>query len=144
MKFICAECGCEYPLDGLDYQCPCGGLFQLSKAPGETVGAGVSLGEVPTPALRRKLGHTEVYLKLDYLQPTGSFKDRGAFVLINKLRELGIREVVEDSSGNAGAAIAGYCAAAGIRTRHNQYSSFHQILRARSRYSRRGGVMNGA
>ena len=115
MKFICAECGCEYPLDGLDYQCPCGGLFQLSKAPGETVGAGVSLGEVPTPALRRKLGHTEVYLKLDYLQPTGSFKDRGAFVLINKLRELGIREVVEDSSGNAGAAIAGYCAAAGIR-----------------------------
>lgn len=115
MNFSCAACGREYPLVGLDYQCQCGGLFQLKKAPGETVGAGVSLGEVATPVLRRKLGRTEVHLKLDYLQPTGSFKDRGAFVLINKLRELGIREVVEDSSGNAGAAIAGYCAAAGIR-----------------------------
>jgi threonine synthase len=115
MNFACAACGRDYPLDGLNYQCQCGGLFQLKKAPGETVGAEVSLGEGLTPVLRRKLGNTAVHLKLDYLQPTGSFKDRGAFVLINKLRELGIREVVEDSSGNAGAAIAGYCAAAGIR-----------------------------
>jgi threonine synthase len=115
MNFYCAECGQEYPLDGLDYQCRCGGLFSLKKEAGETIGAGVSLGEVVTPVLRRKLGHTEVYLKLDYLQPTGSFKDRGAFAMINKLKELGIREVVEDSSGNAGAAIAGYCAAAGIK-----------------------------
>ena len=35
-------------------------------------------------------------------------------MLISKLKELGIREVVEDSSGNAGAAIAGYCARAEI------------------------------
>lgn len=115
MNFYCADCGQEYPLDGLDYQCRCGGLFSLKKAAGETVRTTVSLGEMPTPVLRRKLLHTEVYLKLDYLQPTGSFKDRGAFALINKLLELGIREVVEDSSGNAGAAIAGYCAAAGIK-----------------------------
>ncbi len=115
MNFYCPDCGREYPLAGLDYRCRCGGLFKLKKAPGEAVGAAVSLGEVVTPVLRRKLAHTEVYLKLDYLQPTGSFKDRGAFALINKLKELGIREVVEDSSGNAGAAIAGYCAAAGIK-----------------------------
>ncbi|MBU2700177.1 threonine synthase [Sporomusaceae bacterium BoRhaA] len=35
--------------------------------------------------------------------------------MVNKLKELGIKEVVEDSSGNAGAAFAGYCAAAGIK-----------------------------
>ena len=94
MNFSCADCGREYPLDGLDYQCQCGGLFQLKKATGKTVDAEVSLGEIPTPVLRRKLGNTAVHLKLDYLQPTGSFKDRGAFVLINKLRELGIRDKV--------------------------------------------------
>ncbi len=115
MNFYCADCGREYPLAGLDYRCGCGGLFSLKKQPGETIGAGVSLGEVVTPVLRRRLGSVEACLKLDYLQPTGSFKDRGAFALINKLKELGIREVVEDSSGNAGAAIAGYCAAAGIK-----------------------------
>ena len=75
MNFSCADCGREYPLDGLDYQCQCGGLFQLKKATGKTVDAEVSLGEIPTPVLRRKLGNTAVHLKLDYLQPTGSFKD---------------------------------------------------------------------
>jgi threonine synthase len=58
-------------------------------------------------------GH-RVLLKIDYLFPTGSYKDRGATVLISKARELGIKKVVEDSSGNAGSAIAAYCARAGI------------------------------
>jgi len=49
------------------------------------------------------------------MSPSGSFKDRGAFVLTIALKELVIKEVVEDSSGNAGAAIAAYCAAARIR-----------------------------
>jgi threonine synthase len=115
MNFFCADCGQEYPLDGLDYQCRCGGLFKLKKEHNETAGGEVSLGEGTTPVLKRKIQHMDVYLKLDYLQPTGSFKDRGAWVMINMLKELGIREVVEDSSGNAAAAIAGYCAAAGIR-----------------------------
>ena len=54
------------------------------------------------------------YLKLDFIAPTGSYKDRGASVLLSKLVELGVREAVEDSSGNAGAAVAAYCARAGI------------------------------
>jgi len=58
-------------------------------------------------------GH-RVLLKIDYLFPTGSYKDRGATVLISKLKELGIQKVIEDSSGNAGTAIAAYCAKAGI------------------------------
>jgi threonine synthase len=55
-----------------------------------------------------------VLLKLDHLFPSGSYKDRGAAVLMSKVAELGIERVVEDSSGNAGAAIAAYAAAAGI------------------------------
>ena len=115
MNFTCSICGKEYPIDGLDYQCACGGLFKLIKIKEEKIATTVSLGEVKTPLVKKKLLHREVYLKIDYMSPSGSFKDRGAFVLINALKELGIKEVVEDSSGNAGAAIAAYCAAAGIR-----------------------------
>ena len=57
----------------------------------------------------------KILLKQDHLFPSGSYKDRGASVLISKIKELGIKTVVEDSSGNAGAAIAGYCAKANIR-----------------------------
>ena len=115
MHFYCPVCEKEYPIEGLDYQCECGGLFKLYKELEEKITATVSLGEVKTPLLKRTLQEREVYLKLDYMQPTGSFKDRGAFAMVNKLKELGIKEVVEDSSGNAGAAFAGYCAAAGIK-----------------------------
>ena len=55
------------------------------------------------------------YVKLDYVNPTGSYKDRGASVLLSHLKELGVTEVVEDSSGNAGAAIAAYSTRAKIR-----------------------------
>ena len=76
----------------------------------------VTLGEGMTPLIpldaAADSGH---YVKLDYLCPTGSYKDRGASVLLTHLKALGVEEVVEDSSGNAGAAIAAYCARAGIR-----------------------------
>jgi threonine synthase len=55
-----------------------------------------------------------VVLKLESLAPTGSFKDRGAAVLVTALRSLGITRVVEDSSGNAGASLAAYAAQVGI------------------------------
>src|SRR5690606_5607327 len=58
----------------------------------------------------------QLSLKLDYLFPGASFKDRGATVLISKLKEWGIRSLVEDSSGNAGASIASYAARAGMET----------------------------
>jgi len=53
-------------------------------------------------------------VKIDYLFPTGSYKDRGATVLMSKMKEWGVQKVVEDSSGNAGSAVAAYCAKAGI------------------------------
>ncbi|RLE79245.1 MAG: threonine synthase, partial [Thermoprotei archaeon] len=77
----------------------------------------VSLGEGFTPIMVREISGTKVVYKLDFLNPTGSFKDRGASVLISHLNEIGIKEIVEDSSGNAGAAIAAYSKAAGIKCR---------------------------
>ena len=52
--------------------------------------------------------------KLDYLLPTGSFKDRGAALLTEHFRAQGTRALIVDSSGNAAAAMAGYCAANGL------------------------------
>jgi len=72
------------------------------------------MGEGLTPLEEMEFGSHRVWVKIDYLFPTGSYKDRGAAVLISKARELGIKKVVEDSSGNAGGAIAAYCSRAGI------------------------------
>lgn len=46
--------------------------------------------------------------------PTLSFKDRGAAVLAAHARHIGARRIIQDSSGNAGAAVAAYAARAGI------------------------------
>lgn len=115
MKFICSVCKREYYIGGMNYKCECGGLFKLIKGSGEYIKNSVSLGEMKTPILKRTIKGVEMYIKLDYMMPTGSYKDRGAHALINTLKEYGIKEVVEDSSGNAGAAIAAYCASAGIK-----------------------------
>lgn len=75
----------------------------------------VSLGEMITPISTLKLpNQREILVKQDQLFPTGSYKDRGAAVLISFLKELGVREVIQDSSGNAGASIAAYAASANI------------------------------
>jgi threonine synthase len=74
----------------------------------------VTLGEGCTPLVERTVDGTPVLFKLDFLNPSGSFKDRGASVLVTYLRHLGVRSMVEDSSGNAGAALAAYAAAAGM------------------------------
>lgn len=70
-----------------------------------------------TPLTSVTLGGHTFDLKLNFLCPTGSFKDRGTTVMMSKLREWGLTEIVEDSSGNAGASVAAYSAAAGIPAR---------------------------
>ena len=77
----------------------------------------VSLGEGMTPLLEAVFDGTRVLLKAEYLAPTGSFKDRGASVLLSRLKEMGVEEILEDSSGNAGCSLAAYAAAAGIKCR---------------------------
>lgn len=115
MHFYCSDCSNVFPIHGLDYQCKCGGLFKLHKTKEDKIPLTISLGEIKTPMVKRNIGGHDVNIKIDYMSPTGSFKDRGAFVMVNAMKALGITEVVEDSSGNAGAAFAGYCAAAGIK-----------------------------
>jgi len=73
-----------------------------------------TFGEGFTPLTPAEILGRTVYFKLDHLFPSGSYKDRGASVLISRAKEMGVDRVVEDSSGNAGAAVAAYCAGAGI------------------------------
>ncbi len=75
----------------------------------------VSLGEGMTPMVPWEMDGRPVWIKQENLLPTGSFKDRGAALLISRAKELGLQAVVEDSSGNAGAAVAAYAARAGIQ-----------------------------
>jgi threonine synthase len=79
----------------------------------------VSLGEGMTPVKQapnygRMIDISDLALKLDYLNPTGSFKDRGTTVAVSKLKELSVSSAMDDSSGNAGVSLAAYCASAGI------------------------------
>ncbi|MEU7314877.1 pyridoxal-phosphate dependent enzyme [Streptomyces sp. NPDC007083] len=74
----------------------------------------VSLGEGCTPLLARTWGGVEVGFKLEWFNPSGSFKDRGSSVMISALAAQGVDQVLEDSSGNGGSSVAAYCAAAGV------------------------------
>ncbi|WP_129114413.1 pyridoxal-phosphate dependent enzyme [Halegenticoccus tardaugens] len=72
----------------------------------------VTLGEGMTPLVDAPAW--DASFKLEYVFPTGSFKDRGATTTLSRAVELGAEKVIEDSSGNAGAAIAAYAARAGL------------------------------
>ena len=133
MSLLCSVCGEEYSTDNPIWRCSCGSTLDVkfsSKFPIDKimtrlpnmwryreaipVSHPVSYCEGFTPIVREKISGKKVHLKLEYLFPSGSYKDRGASVLISKAKELGFNHVVEDSSGNAGAAIAAYSAKAGI------------------------------
>lgn len=74
----------------------------------------VSFDEPTTPLVRASWGELDLYFKVEGCLPTGSFKDRGSATLVGWLRDSGVERVVADSSGNAGASIAAYCARARI------------------------------
>jgi threonine synthase len=74
----------------------------------------VTLGEGGTALLNVEWQGRPVLFKMESMAPTGSFKDRGSSALVTALRGVGVRRVVEDSSGNAGASLAAYAARAGI------------------------------
>ncbi|NOZ72619.1 MAG: pyridoxal-phosphate dependent enzyme [Chloroflexi bacterium] len=75
----------------------------------------ITLGEGDVPLLRVSGYPFSLYFKNESLNPTGSFKDRGAAFLINTAPKEKI--IVDDSSGNAGAALAAYAARAGMTAR---------------------------
>jgi threonine synthase len=79
----------------------------------------ISLGEGDTPLLPlnhlgKELGLTNLFLKEEGLNPTGSFKARGLSSAVSKAKELGITNMVIPSAGNAGGALAAYAARAEI------------------------------
>jgi len=116
---VCMRCGSAR--EGLEVKCKnCSGPFEYVvdfpfnkqiKLNFPYVKEWVELGEFNTPIIRKG----NVWFKLDSLNPTGSYKDRGAVTMVSYLVSKGVKELSEDSSGNAGAAIAAYSAAAGIK-----------------------------
>jgi threonine synthase len=92
-------------------------LWRYRKALLVDGGSAVTMGEGWTPLVPGEWDGARVMFKLDHLMPTGSFKDRGMTVMVSYLKARGIREVLEDSSGNAGASLSAYAAAAGMRCR---------------------------
>ena len=77
----------------------------------------ITLGEGNTPLIEVELKGRQIFFKCEYLNPTGSFKDRGTAVLVSALNHSGVTTAIEDSSGNAGASFAAYAARAGIHAR---------------------------
>src|SRR5947207_10466225 len=79
----------------------------------------ITLGEGSTPLVRTRrlggeLGLDELYLKYEGTNPTGSFKDRGMVLAVNRAASAGARAVVCASTGNTAASAAASAAAAGL------------------------------
>lgn len=134
-NFRCASCGATAPLENQSYACACGGLYTLDFTPPKfdlnlvdknefslfryrkfmplenEIWREITLGEGMTACVKFD---EKLYFKLDYAMPTLSFKDRGAAVLIWLCKSIGVKKVLQDSSGNAGNSVAAYCARAGI------------------------------
>ncbi len=139
MHIACTNCRQPYPLRGAPYRCVnCGGIFDYSSPfsydptaiepnlpgiwryrhafgfPPEV--EPLSLNEGNTPIVWAPAFGRQVAFKCEFLNPSGSFKDRGSATLASFLRSRGVTEALEDSSGNAGASFAAYSARAGIKT----------------------------
>ena len=115
---ICPKCGLPLDIDGLDPSVDIitglggrAGVFKYLD-PG-IFSKYVSLGEGDTPIIYN--GDLKLYFKLDYLNPSGSFKDRGSASAVSIAYMFGFKDVVEDSSGNAGASISLYSSSIGIK-----------------------------
>jgi threonine synthase len=138
MHYVDSITGAIYPLAEPRWCGDSGGHLNLADAPGlsrneidtsinslwryrkallaDAAGA-VTLGEGWTPLVRGEWDGVPVLFKLEFMMPTGSFKDRGMTVMVSYLRSRGVTSVLEDSSGNAGASLSAYAAAAGMRCR---------------------------
>jgi len=136
MQVFCPDCGTQNVFDPHEYRCECGGawepverddfdpvfinmssstLWRYQKLFGlDEITEPFSLGAGWTPLVDADFAGGQTWFKLEFVSPTGSFKDRGTEVEMNYLKAVGIHEVVEDSSGNAGASLAAYAARAGL------------------------------
>lgn len=136
MKFICRDCNKSYGGHKAPWQCECRGALWVdadiefhredirreemtmwrydAAFPIKKEEARITFGEGMTPLARFPWKGSEVQVKNERLMPTGSFKDRGVAMMVNYLHQSRVTRVTEDSSGNAGASVAAYCALAGM------------------------------
>jgi threonine synthase len=134
--YLCASCATAYPRDTDRWRCACGEPLELitrptlrkseiestelslwryaAALPADLVESRVSYSEGMTPLLPAPRLGENLHVKLEFMFPSGSFKDRGTTVLASEMRRLGRAALMEDSSGNAGASLAMYAARAGI------------------------------
>ncbi len=139
MNLFCPECNQTSQFDPLIWRCTCGGAweivdlqqFNMNKIHvddwtvwryGELLGLDIvtplkAMGVGWTPLVPIRFEENNVLLKLEYLMPSGSFKDRGVNTMINQLASMGVHSIIEDSSGNAGASVAAHGARFGIHTK---------------------------
>lgn len=139
VKYVNPRTGRDWAVDTAEWRAPDdGGYLNLTPGAGLTRGeialeerslwryraalrlpaAGFStLGEGWTPLVPSTFAGRAVWMKCEHMMPSGSFKDRGTAVLFNYLKQSGIRQILEDSSGNAGASYATYAAALGLDCR---------------------------
>lgn len=136
MQIICDRCRKKQEFNPAEFRCACGGNWEPLESPTFDLGlidvrnsslwryAGLlgmpevekplSMGAGWTPLIALDWAGAPVHFKLEYMSPTGSFKDRGVEVEANFLKTAGVCRVVEDSSGNAGASLAAYAARTGL------------------------------
>lgn len=130
--WICRVCGFSKSIvAGYFWRCPlCGSALDLSYRPEYGFGGrGLDRfrdllpfapdkyrGEGETKTVGESIEGVRVFFKLEYLNPSGSFKDRGTSLAIYYAYKMGFREVVEDSSGNAGISVAMYSSVYGLHS----------------------------
>ncbi|HTY89762.1 MAG TPA: threonine synthase [Methanocella sp.] len=140
----CVRCGRKYPKEEIRYRCDCGDSIEIVYDYGELdiswpelrkrtfchwryrefypdlkKKSIITMGEGGTSLVRsrnvvEKTGCRELLFKMESLNPTGSFKDRGSTVEISHAKEYGAPELVLASTGNMGASVAAYTARGGI------------------------------
>lgn len=139
-EYICNICEKKYEITPTRWKCDCGGVLDIVKDVPELkietwnhypnslwryfetmpfskdiqTWETVTMGEGQSPLLVLDPLDPNTFVKVEYLMPTLSFKDRGAVVLMAKAKELGVTKVIADSSGNAGTSIAAYAARCNI------------------------------
>ncbi|RKZ33540.1 pyridoxal-5'-phosphate-dependent protein subunit beta, partial [bacterium] len=140
--YQCTECGSEYEITPEIMVCPICSRKQKNYEPLRGILSVEIAGELPdefeildilpvekkyfpdipvgdTPLwepknIRDELGFTNLFLKDDTLNPTGSLKDRASYLVAGFVRKHNINNIAVASTGNAASSMAGVGASAGI------------------------------
>lgn len=140
MGFKCHACGCNLETLPMNARCPyCGGLLEYVLEPENLkkvrftgafsfwryrsllpkVRQALTLGEGGTPLhaaerLSKQIGVSSMYLKDETRNPTNSFRDRCAALMVSNAFDLGSEAIICATNGNLGASLAAYSAKFGI------------------------------